>query len=62
MAVLNPMKLPDASIMQDTDLAGPLVFCLMFGGSLLLVSNEMIPLKVRSKETFIRTSGVKSWR
>ena len=41
MAVLNPMKLPDATIMQDTDLAGPLVFCLMFGASLLLVSNEI---------------------
>ncbi len=38
LSVLNPMKTPDAAIMQDTDLAGPLVFCLMFGGSLLLVS------------------------
>ncbi|XP_076446020.1 protein YIPF5-like [Babylonia areolata] len=36
MAVLNPLKLTDHSIMQDTDLAGPLVFCLAFGGSLLL--------------------------
>jgi len=26
--------------MQDTDMAGPLVFCLAFGGSLLLVSIE----------------------
>ncbi|KAK7503913.1 hypothetical protein BaRGS_00005036 [Batillaria attramentaria] len=38
MAVLNPLKVTDHSIMQDTDLAGPLVFCLAFGGSLLLVS------------------------
>lgn len=38
MAVLNPLKQADHSIMQDTDLAGPLVFCLAFGGSLMLVS------------------------
>jgi len=38
LSVLHPMKQPDASIMQDTDLAGPLVFCLAFGGCLLLVS------------------------
>jgi len=36
MAVLNPMKTTDVGIMQDTDLAGPLVFCLAFGGFLLL--------------------------
>jgi len=36
LGVLNPMQTPDVSIMQDTDLAGPLVFCLAFGGSLLL--------------------------
>jgi len=36
LSVLNPLKHPDASIMQDTDLAGPLVFCLAFGGTLLL--------------------------
>lgn len=36
MAVLNPFKQTDHTIMQDTDLAGPLVFCLAFGGSLML--------------------------
>ncbi|KAK7096707.1 protein YIPF5-like [Littorina saxatilis] len=36
LAVLNPLKPADHSIMQDTDLAGPLVFCLAFGASLLL--------------------------
>lgn len=36
LSVLNPLKHPEASIMQDTDLAGPLVFCLAFGGCLLL--------------------------
>jgi len=35
-AVLNPLKNTDHSIMQDTDLAGPLVFGLAFGGTLLL--------------------------
>jgi len=35
-AVLNPFQDTDASILQDTDLAGPLVFCLSFGGLLLL--------------------------
>ena len=39
MTVLNPLKQADHIIMQDTDLAGPLVFCLAFGGSLMLVSN-----------------------
>ncbi|KAG8191517.1 hypothetical protein JTE90_019581 [Oedothorax gibbosus] len=35
-AVLNPFKEPNASILQETDLTGPLVFCLCFGGFLLL--------------------------
>ena len=30
--------------MQDTDLAGPLVFCLAFGGSLMLVGLLFNPL------------------
>ena len=40
LAVLNPFRTTDASILQDTDLAGPLVFCLAFGGFLLLVSAD----------------------
>ena len=36
MAVLNPLKQTDHSIMQDTDLAGPLVFGMAFGATLLL--------------------------
>ncbi|WAQ99698.1 YIPF5-like protein [Mya arenaria] len=36
LAVLNPLKQTDHTIMQDTDLAGPLVFCLAFGGFLML--------------------------
>lgn len=36
LSVLNPLKETDSHIMDDTDLAGPLLFCLAFGGFLLL--------------------------
>lgn len=36
LSVLNPLKQPHHDIMQDTDLAGPLVFGLAFGASLML--------------------------
>ncbi|CAG2159592.1 unnamed protein product [Oppiella nova] len=39
-AVLNPLRRPDPSILHDSDLAGPLVFCLAFG-SFLLVSGKV---------------------
>lgn len=32
------MRGTDQSILQDTDMAGPLVFCLALGGFLLLVN------------------------
>lgn len=35
-SVLNPMKKIDEHILDDTDLAGPLVFCFLFGVCLLL--------------------------
>ncbi|CAF1248210.1 unnamed protein product [Adineta steineri] len=35
--VLNPFTTPDLSILDDVDLAGPLVFCLAFACSLLLL-------------------------
>jgi hypothetical protein len=35
--VLNPFTTPDLSIVDDVDLAGPLVFCLGFASSLLLL-------------------------
>ena len=35
-AVLHPTKPIDSHIMDDTDLAGPLVICLLLGVSLLL--------------------------
>nr|CDS18025.1 protein YIPF5 YIP1 family [Echinococcus granulosus] len=34
--VLNPMRECPQEVLDDTDLAGPLVFCLIFGGTLLL--------------------------
>ncbi|KAJ3300844.1 hypothetical protein HK104_000038 [Borealophlyctis nickersoniae] len=36
ITVLNPLRPVDKHIMDDTDLAGPLLFCLAFGGFLLL--------------------------
>lgn len=36
-SVLNPFATPDPSILDDVDLAGPLVFCLAFACSLLLL-------------------------
>lgn len=38
LSVLNPFRTTDAYILQDADLAGPLVFCIAFGAFLLLVS------------------------
>lgn len=35
-AVLNPLMTANRSVLDDNDLAGPLVFCLLFGFSLLL--------------------------
>lgn len=38
LSVLNPFRTTDQTILQDTDMAGPLVFCLTLGSFLLLVS------------------------
>lgn len=35
-AVLNPVGYTSPDVIADQDLAGPLVFCLLFGASLLL--------------------------
>lgn len=45
LSVLNPFRATEKTIFEDTDLAGPLVFCLAFGGFLLLVSFNKITLK-----------------
>lgn len=36
LTVLHPLKVANGSIMNETDLAGPMVFCLAFGATLLL--------------------------
>lgn len=36
LSVLNPFRETDHTILQDTDMAGPLAFCLALGGFLLL--------------------------
>ena len=36
--MLNVIRTPDKHIMDDTDLAGPIFFCIMFGAFLLLAS------------------------
>lgn len=38
LTVLNPLRRVDPHIMDDADLAGPLVFCFVFASFLLLVS------------------------
>ncbi|KAF9919217.1 hypothetical protein BX616_010952 [Lobosporangium transversale] len=38
--VLNPLRPVDRNIMDDTDLAGPLLFCLAFGTFLLLSGKQ----------------------
>ena len=38
LSVLNPLQVTDLRIVNDTDLAGPLIFRLLFGVVLLLVS------------------------
>lgn len=47
LTVLHPLKVADGSIMNETDLAGPMVFCLAFGATLLLVNCYM---SMKSKE------------
>ena len=37
LTVLNPLRRPEQNIMDDADLAGPILFCFCFGTFLLLV-------------------------
>jgi protein YIPF5/7 len=41
VSVLNVVKRPDSHIMDDTDIAGPIFFCTMFGAFLLLVNSAL---------------------
>ena len=38
MTVLNPLRQVDEHIMDDADMAGPIIFCFSFATFLLLVS------------------------
>ncbi|XP_039398292.1 protein YIPF7 isoform X4 [Mauremys reevesii] len=40
LTVLNPIKPADGSIMNETDLTGPMVFCLALGATLLLKASS----------------------
>ncbi|TKC42668.1 hypothetical protein EI555_020837 [Monodon monoceros] len=40
LTVLNPLKPADGSIMNETDLTGPILFCGVLGASLLLVMDS----------------------
>ncbi|NWT62369.1 YIPF5 protein, partial [Erythrocercus mccallii] len=44
LTVLHPLKVADGSIMNETDLAGPMVFCLAFGATLLLGFSSVLAL------------------
>ena len=43
ISVLNPFQATDPSILSELDLAGPLLFCLMYGTVLLFVSPSLPP-------------------
>lgn len=45
MTVLNPLRGVDEHIMDDADLAGPLIFCFCFGTCLLFVSDRLNPIQ-----------------
>lgn len=40
LTVLNPMKPADGSIMNETDLTGPILFCVALGATLLMVASD----------------------
>ncbi|XP_059528107.1 protein YIPF7 isoform X1 [Myotis daubentonii] len=45
LTVLNPLKPADGSIMNETDLAGPILFCVALGATLLLVKDSSVRFK-----------------
>ena len=44
MFVLHPVQQTHNAFLNETDLAGPLLFCLMFGAILLAVSDVRVML------------------
>ncbi|KAF7650646.1 hypothetical protein LDENG_00122570 [Lucifuga dentata] len=43
LTVLNPFKPADGSIMQQTDLTGPVLFCIALGITLMMVRKLLLP-------------------
>ncbi|SCZ99424.1 BZ3500_MvSof-1268-A1-R1_Chr7-2g09526 [Microbotryum saponariae] len=58
LTVLNPLSKVDSHIMDDADLAGPLVFCSVFAGFLLLVSRRRLGWEFSGKPQFSYIYGV----
>lgn len=57
LTVLHPLKAADGSIMNETDLAGPMVFCLAFGATLLLVRDKCFILNL-TRRYFVKWKNV----
>ncbi|XP_048640384.1 protein YIPF7 isoform X3 [Marmota marmota marmota] len=57
LTVLNPMKPADGSIMNETDLTGPILFCIALGATLLLVlcnhKHQILMLVLASRKSSI---------
>jgi hypothetical protein len=51
LAVLNPVARIDQHIMDDSDLAGPFLFCALFGTFLLLVSSLRVTSELEHSNT-----------
>jgi protein YIPF5/7 len=47
MTVLNPLQQIDEHIMDDADMAGPIIFCFSFATFLLLVSRVLFAFPSR---------------
>ena len=58
LAVLNPVARIDQHIMDDSDLAGPFLFCALFGTFLLLVS----PLRTSFEPKHSHTDNTSVWQ
>lgn len=59
LAVLNPVARIDQHIMDDSDLAGPFLFCALFGTFLLLVSQHcsLVEAETRLQSLSPESSG-----
>lgn len=56
LAVLNPFTDTESSVVNETDLTGPLCFCLALGGTMLLVCQSLLFYEL--VKTILRTEAV----